>query len=49
MVTAHRNNNGGDCYRFQLQKHLLVHPLIQEQLSHLIDHILNHRLVQFRL
>lgn len=36
-------------YRFQLQKYLLVHTLIQEQLPHLVDHILDHRLVQFRL
>lgn len=37
------------CYRFQLQKYLLVHTLVQEQLPHLVDHILNHRLIQFRL
>ncbi len=33
------------CYRFQLQKHLLIHSLVQEQLSNLVDHILNHRLI----
>lgn len=32
-------------YRFEFQKNLLIYPLIQEQLPHLVDHILNHRLV----
>lgn len=42
-------NSPAVCYRFQLQKNLLVHTLVQKQLSHLVDHVLNHRLIQFRL
>lgn len=32
-------------YRLQLQKNLLIHSLIQEQLSHLVDNVIDHRLV----
>lgn len=48
-VSVYRKNNSGNVYRFQLQQNLLVHPLIQEQLPHFVDHIIDHRLVQFRL
>lgn len=49
VLAASRNNTAEVSYRFQLQKYLLIHSLVQEQLPHIIDHILNHRLVQFRL
>lgn len=42
-------HNSGNVYRFQLQQNLLVHSLIQEQLPHFVDHVIDHRLVQFRL
>lgn len=44
-VTICRRNTDRDGYRFQLQKNLLIYSLVQEQLSHLIDHIVNHILV----
>lgn len=46
---AHTNNTGRDTYCFQLHEDLLIHSLIQEQFPHLVDHILNHSLIQFRL
>lgn len=39
------SNDTKDIYRFQLQQHLFIHSLIQEQLSYVVDHILNHRFI----
>lgn len=44
-VAIYRRNTDRDGYRFQLQENLLIYSLVQEQLSHLIDHIVNHILV----